>query len=159
MYPKLTIIIIQIFLGLFAAIAFIIGFGFFTFFLTNYIAAIGFIFSAFLTLIGVHLNVLIFRRQLFEWYDPSSQESIKFFSLITASTSIVVFGYSLARAIVHHDDWHLLDSWYVSAGSALICFILSCWLYGLTRWTKRFIELCDPSLVEPIRRRTYRYYS
>ena len=159
MDPKIPVVILQIFLGFIAIFAFLIGFGYFTFFVQNYTAAIGFIFSAFITLIGVHLNVLIFRRQLDHWYDPSSQDSLQVFAIFTASVSFVASGYSLSRAIVNYEEWWSLDSWYISAGSSAICFLLSCWLYGLTRWTRRFIELCDPSLLAPLRRSTYRFYS
>ena len=157
MDTKLPVVVVQIFLGFIAMLTFIFAFSYFTFCEPNYTAAIGFIFSVFVAIIGVHLNVLIFRCQLKEWYDAPSQDSLQVFSVFSACVSSVVFGYSLTRAIVHHESL-TPTSWYIPAIAYLICLVLSCWLYALTRWTKRFIELCYISAT-PLNRTIYRSYS
>lgn len=158
MNPRLPILILQIFLGSIAGIFFLSAFAYYTFWFQNYTAAIGFILSAVITFIGVHLNILIFRCQLNEWYDVSAQDSMQSFAVTIACVTFVVSGYSFARAIVLNEQWNAINSWYISAFATGMCFLLSCWLYGLTRWTRRFIELSNLPLLSGQPRTRYRRY-
>ena len=158
MNPRLPVVILQIFLGFLAGIFFLSVFAYYTFWLHSYTAAIGFIVSAVITYIGVHLNILIFRCQLTEWYDVSSQDSIQSFAVLVACVTFVVSGYSFARAIVLDQQWHDINSWYISGFATGVCFLLSCWLYGLTRWTRRFIELSNLPLLPSSSRTRLRWY-
>lgn len=48
---------------------------------------------------GLHLNVLLFRRKIDEWYDTNALEQLKVFGLISSGAGLVSAGYYLTRAI------------------------------------------------------------
>jgi len=60
--------------------------------------------SAILAMAGLHLNILLFRQRLDEWYDPRSLQHLKVFSLFVSGMSLVYFGYSLTKGIRQHRD-------------------------------------------------------
>lgn len=158
MDPRLPIVILQIVLGFVAGIFFLAAFAFYTFWLQSYTSSIGFFVSAVITYIGVHLNILIFRCQLSEWYDVSSQDAIQSLAVSVACVTFVVSGYSFAHAIVLNQQWHDINSWYISGIATGVCFLLSCWLFGLARWTRRFIELSNLPLLPSTSRNRLRWY-
>ena len=50
----------------------------------------------------LHLNMLLFRQKLDEWYDPYAMENLKLFSMILMSSSIVATGVYISIGVVKH---------------------------------------------------------
>lgn len=115
--------------------------------ITNCITSSIFLFLASLiSLAGLHLNILLFRQQLDEWYDPKALQHLKVFALLIMAIGVVFFGFYLTKAVRKHEDTFSLSSNYVTAASCLLSTVMSCWFFYLCSWSKRFVRLCHPLL-------------
>lgn len=104
------------------------------------------------------MNLLLFRKKIDEWYDVNALEQLKVFALVVSSASLVATGYYLTKAIRSDKGniklllklikaWLLgitdVESYYGSTVASGLSLILGCWFFYLSRWNKRYVELCS----------------
>lgn len=51
----------------------------------------------------MHLNILLFRQKLDDWYDPYGMENIKVLNLVIMSASTVATGVYIAQGVQQKD--------------------------------------------------------
>ena len=104
MGPNLCLLVVQILFGLITTPILFVGSFYFIGWENSLGAGIFFLISGILSAAGLFLNILLFRQQLDEWYDPRSLDHLKIFSILTAGASIVAFGYYVTKAVRTNDS-------------------------------------------------------
>jgi len=122
----------------------------------QFAAAIWCFISALLISSCLHLNMLLFRTKLDDWYDPYAMENLKMLSLFACSITTVASGVHIAIAVKHRESFEVQSN-YVSAIASLTALFFGFWFYGLARRYKRYIEQCIP-LLPPADRRPWRTF-
>jgi len=154
MNPNITWLLFEISCGILTAP---LGFGLFGYLLYIYQlnAAVWIFLSTILVIGTLHLNMLLFRQKLDEWYDPYAMENLKLFSIIVMSASIVATGIYIACGVVYHQDL-AFKSHFASAIASISTLFFSSYFIGLSRRYKRYVEMCAPPLITNAR--TWRTY-
>jgi len=153
MNPNITWLVFEIACG---ALTAPLGFGLFVYMIyLGQLNAAAWIFISTLLVIGtMHLNLLLFRQKLDDWYDPYGMENLKAFSIVIMSASIVATGVYITFA-VRNDEALTIMSHFTSALASTTTLFFSSYLLGLSRRYKRYIELCSPPLLTNRIWRTY----
>jgi len=152
MSPNIPLLLLQILFGLITTPVIFVGAGYFLFWHQCISPFILLFLSGLISASGLHLNILLFRQKLDEWYDPRSLQHMKVFALLSSGWGLVTFGYYVTKGCRLGDHFNKVTSNYIFAATSLLTMFLGAWFFYLCRWNKRFVELCDPLLSSPPRR-------
>ncbi|KAI1280737.1 hypothetical protein HDE_13344 [Halotydeus destructor] len=146
MNPNITWLVFEMTCGIIAGPVGFAGF-IYCFIFHLYPSAVFILLTTILIAGGLHLNLLLFRQKLDEWYDPYALENLKMLGLIIFSAAFIGSGYYLASGITRHEKLEL-HSYYTSAISSLITLFSASYFFVQCRRYKRYVELCAPPLLQ-----------